>query len=152
MRLSSTWEFFSKCKKELGKSTLTKLYQRGERQIDRWSANPKSSDETRKNPLDRYEILLQKLIRNGRKGIAIAAVARQAHIVGCELKDKELPIPDKDTLKDEIIDDTPYIAHYQQVLLDPDSTREDCENALNDLIRESKENYVQKCKEKGWKP
>ncbi len=146
-----TWEFFSACIYYLGKSSLTTLFQRGERQIERWSVDPKSS-AIQKNPLDRYEELLHMLINEKHDDVARSAVARQAHIVGCELAQKKMPIPDKLTLEHELIDDLPIKAEFDNILLNPNSTREECLQALDDIIRELKENYVQKCNMNEWIP
>ncbi|MCP4349624.1 MAG: hypothetical protein GY795_29435 [Desulfobacterales bacterium] len=147
----STWEFFSACIHYLGKSALTSLYQRGERQIERWSANPATS-ENQRNPIDRYEVLLKKLMEEGHKDIAQTVVARQADIVGCVLTDKNYPEPDKETLELEIIDDLTFKAKYDKVLLDSKSTREECQDALRKLINELEENYVKKCQQSDWEP
>ena len=146
-----TWEFFSACIHYLGKTTLTALFQRGERQIERWAADPSTSGN-QKNPVDRYESLLEKLISADERETAVAAVARQAHIVGCELTDKQMPSPDKSSLELEIIDDLIVKAGYDKVLLDPDSTREECRNAMDEVMTELKENYVRKCIDMGWEP
>ncbi len=147
----STWEFFSACIHYLGKAALTSLYQRGERQIERWSANPDTS-ESQRNPIDRYEVLLKKLMEEGHKDIAQTVVARQADIVGCILTDKDYPEPDKETLELELIDDLAFKAQYDKVLLNPKSTREECQDALKKLINELQENYVKKCQINGWEP
>ena len=146
-----TWEFFSACIYYLGKTILTTLFQRGERQIERWSADPRTSNGAR-NPVDRYEELLLRLVEKGQEETARAVVARQAHIVGCTLESKTFPIPDKDTLEHELIDDIPVKAAYDQVLLDPKANREMCKAALDDIIRELTENYVKKCRMNGWTP
>ena len=148
----STWEFFSACVHYLGKSALTALFQKGQRQIERWSADPATSDSHQRNPLDRYEMLLQQLVDAGQGDISRSAVARQAHIVGCELREKDLPEPDKPTVELEIIDDLLLKTRYDEALLDPKATREACRDALDRLIRELKENYVRKCMERGWDP
>jgi hypothetical protein len=146
-----TWEFFSACIHYLGKSTLTALFQRGERQIERWSADPATSGSQR-NPIDRYEMLLQALMDKGQAGTARSAVARQAHIVGCELADKQMPVPDKTSIELEIIDDLSAKNEYDTVLLDSGSTQEQCRTAMETFIREVKENYVKKCQDRGWTP
>lgn len=146
-----TWEFFSACLHYLGKAALTSLFQRGERQIQRWAADPATSGNQR-NPVDRYEHLLQALMEKGQANAARSAVSRQAHLVGCELVEKEMPTPDKASLELEIIDDLYAKTNYDRVLLSPDSTREQCRMALDALIRELKENYVKKCQNKSWTP
>lgn len=147
-----TWDFFSACIYYLGKSTLTSLFQRGERQIERWSADPKTSANNQRNPLDRYEALLTMLVEKDYTEVAKSAVTRQADIVGCELISKNMPKPDKPTLEHELIDDLPVKAEFDQVLLNPKSTRTECKQGLDKIIRELKENYVKKCNMNGWTP
>lgn len=148
----STWEFFSACIHYLGKSSLTSVFQRGERQVQRWSANPCTTSSQQRNPVDRYEDVLKMLMETGQNQVAISCVARQAYIVGCELREKKMPTPDKPTLELEIIDDLSFKTAYDDILLDRKSTRKECLDALNNAIKELKENYVQKCKENGWEP
>jgi hypothetical protein len=144
-----TWEFFSACIYYLGKAALTSLFQRSERQVERWAADPAFAGGQR-NPVDRYEVLLQSLMDKGHGDVARAMVARQAHIAGCALKEKSLPLPDKATVELEIIDDLKAKVTYDTILLDPSSSQEACRIALEAYIREIQENYVKKCQEKGW--
>ncbi len=146
-----TWEFFSACIHFLGKAVLTSLFQRGDRQIERWSADPTTSGSQR-NPVDRYEKLLEAMMNIGQVEIARSIVARQAHITGCELVAKNLPKPDKSTIELEIIDDVQSKLDYDRVLLDPDATQEACRIAMENSIRELKENYVKKCLDNNWTP
>jgi len=146
-----TWEFFSACIHYLGKSALTSLFQRGERQIERWSADPVTSGSQR-NPIDRYEQLLQGLMDKGLVDIARSGVGRQAHVVGCELVEKEMPIPDKESIELEIIDDLSAKIDYDNILLDPNSSQNQCRMSMEAFIRELKENYVKKCQDNNWTP
>lgn len=148
----TTWEFFSACIHYLGKPALTSVFQRGVRQVLRWSANPDTTSSQQRNPVDRYEDILRMLMQANQAQIAISCVARQAHIVGCELREKTMPAPDKPTLELELIDDLQVKSDYDKILLDAKSTREECHDALNKAIRELKENYVKKCNEKSWEP
>ncbi len=146
-----TWEFFSACIHYLGKATLTSLFQRGERQIERWSADPSTSGSQR-NPIDRYELLIQALMEKNQVGIARSVVGRQAHLVGCELVEKVMPSPDKESIELEIIDDLPVKNDYDMMLLNPEATQGQCRMAMEAFIRELKENYVKKCQDNNWSP
>ncbi len=148
----TSWEFFSSCIYYLGKKSLTSLFQRGERQIERWAADPSTTSGSYRNPVDRYEILLNMLMEKGKEKIAQTIVSRQADIVGCELNRKNLPIPDKETLEHEVIDDLPSKVNFDNVLLNKNSTKEECRIAMDQLIIELKENYVKKCMDNGWEP
>lgn len=112
-----SWQFFHACKVRLGKSTLTDLFKKSIRQIDRWSCDPDFSESAQRNPMDKYETLLNKLVERGVMDIAQAAVDRQARIVGCELKFSDA-FPDKDTIEEELLDNLPALAEYQKAVTD----------------------------------
>jgi len=83
---------------------------------------------------------------------ARSVVGRQAHIVGCELVEKDMPVPDKKSIELEIIDDLYVKNKYDTVLLDPESSQVQCRMAMEAFIRELKENYVKKCLDNNWTP
>ena len=112
----ASWQFFHACKVRLGKSTLTTLFKKSSRQIDRWSCDPDFSESAQRNPMDKYETLLNKLVERGVMDIARAAVDRQARIVGCDLKCSEAS-PDKATIEEELLDNIPALAKYQQAVM-----------------------------------
>ena len=88
-----TWQFYSACLYHLNMATLNKSYcglkskkcpkcghvlaAGRERQIHRWASNPETTDSHQRNPIDRYERLLEKLMERGCEDVARAAVARQ---------------------------------------------------------------------------
>lgn len=108
-----SWQFYHACKIRLGKSVLTTLFKKSCRQIDRWSCDPDFSESAQRNPMDKYETLLTKLMDRGVLDIARAAVDRQARIVGCELKCVDVS-PDKATIEEELLDNLPALAEYQE--------------------------------------
>lgn len=108
-----TWQFYAALKKILGKNKLTTFFSVSPRQIDRWSCDPDYSASARRNPMDRYEGLLKKLMELGREDIARAAVDRQARIVACSLISNSA-VPDKLTLQEELLDNLPALANYQE--------------------------------------
>ncbi len=110
-----TWQFFNTCKQHLGISTLTKLFVISLRQVERWACDPDYTISSQRNPLDRYEALLKKLMDLGVDDIARAAVDRQARIVGCTLHEKCV-VPDKDSIVEELLDNLPALAEYQEAV------------------------------------
>ena len=147
-----TWEFYQFVKKAFGATYLNKLFSISSTQIARWCRNPEFEwgDKAAKNPIDRYEIMLQDLVDEGFYDIARLSVARQARIVGCILNNKALPEPDKATLELEILDDTEKQVPFEQALLNPSSTQGEVEKTMNEYIEDIKEDYVLRCRKSGW--
>lgn len=116
-----TWEFFSACRQILGMSDLQKVFKRAQAEIYRWGANPDTNADTARNPLDRYEHLLGKLMELGREDMARAVVARQASIVGCELSCLEHVVPDAPTVEAECLDDYPALTIFHAAVRNGDS-------------------------------
>lgn len=143
-----TWQFYSACIHHLGKSYLQNLYKKATRQIHRWAANPDTTESHQRNPIDRYETLLNKLMARGHVDDARAIVRRQAHIVGCLLAVKEIPISDKATLAEECLDDVPALAEYHRVLTDPETTVDQVREAMAAVTNEIRENYDRFCRER----
>lgn len=111
-----TWQLINSFRRILGDQFLNKLYQRGTRQLQRWSADPNYIGDSERNPLDRIEAVLTRLMDLGRDDIAMTVVARQAQIVGCELSCMNASVPDKDSLVDEILDDHPPLVAFHQAI------------------------------------
>jgi hypothetical protein len=107
-----TWQFFTACKHYLGIAALTSLFKVGHRQIDRWASD---TDSSQRNPLDKIESLLKKLMALGADDIAWATVDRMAKIVGCTMRVKVNVRPDKRSLAEELLDNLPALAEYQEV-------------------------------------
>ena len=108
-----TWQFHNACKILLGMTSLTKLFKISPRQIDRWACDPDFTESSQRNPMDRYEALLKKLMEIGSFDMARRAVDRQARIVGCELRCTDV-VPDKESIQDELLDNLPALAEYQE--------------------------------------
>ncbi len=130
---SETWQFFSSCIEIFkplcskgGTSYLSNLYSVAIRQIQRWSCDPDFSESAQRNPMDRYEKVLKRLVELGRKDVAMGAVDRQANIIGCHLV-CTTAAPDKDNLNEELLDDLPVVARLHQAII---------ENKPNAVVRE----------------
>ena len=155
-----TWQFFSACIAYLEMPTMNKIYcglkskrcprcdkeltESRERQIQRWSSDPDTTASHQRNPIDRYEILLKKMMALGEADIARACVRRQALVVGCDLvvKDYADLNPDKRTIAEECLDDLGKVAAYHEALMDPDSDSQMIQEAKAAAMRELDENEV----------
>jgi hypothetical protein len=112
-----TWQIYSAAIHHLGKGFLCRMYKVTGRQVERWAANPATTESQARNPIDRYESLLDRLIEIGAGDVARIAVARQAHLVGCELKAKNGDCePDGDTIEDECLDDYPPLTRFHSAI------------------------------------
>lgn len=119
------------------------------RQIHRWAADPDTTESHQRNPVDRYETLLNKLMALGHIDIARSSVRRQARIVGCFLRQVDMPRSDKSTIAEECLDDLAVVADYHKVLNDPDATPELVRERLAAAELELRENYDRFCRERG---
>jgi hypothetical protein len=116
-----TYQFFSSCRLILGMSYLQKVFKRAQAEIYRWGANPDTNADTARNPLDRYEHLLGKLMELGHEDTARAAVSRQAQVVGCELSCLDTIIADAPSVEAECLDDYPALTVFHTAIRNGDS-------------------------------
>lgn len=113
-----THQFYSACRKILGKETLQKIYKKSPTQIYRWGMDPDFCEDWERNPLDRINVMLERLCELGRDDIAQAAVAILAKTVDCELSCITPSHPDKDSIEAECLDDYPMVARFHQVIIE----------------------------------
>ncbi|WP_024333094.1 hypothetical protein [Desulfotignum balticum] len=130
------WEWYSGAIYHLGKSLILKIWNCSGRTLERWSADPATTESITKNPLGMLGITLEKLMERGRTDFARAAVDYLAGIVGCTLVcDGEIH-PDKETLADECLDDLPALAEFHTALREGQPlpvVRELCRKAKHDI-------------------
>jgi len=132
------WDWYSGAIHELGKSMLVKIWNCSDRTMERWSADPATTESITKNPLDRLGITLKKLmeLEQEQADFARAAVDYLAAIVGCTLVcDGEIH-PDKDNLAEECLDDLPALAAFHTALRENQPravVRELCRKAKQDI-------------------
>lgn len=138
-----TWQFFSSCievlKPKGGKGFIANLFGIKSRQVERWSCDPDTSDSAQRNPLDKYEKILQLLCELGRKDVAIGAVDRQAKILDCDLVCQNTE-PDKTTLHDELLDDLPAVARLHTAIRKKEDIAH-VREALRQAMDELKQSY-----------
>ncbi len=146
-----TWQVFSSCMEVFkplcshsgGKGYLSKLFGVTSRQIERWSCDPDFSESSQRNPIDKIETMLSRLVELGRKDVARGIIDRQAKILGCLLSCSDA-VPDKSTLPDELLDDYPAIVEFHNSIRekkDIQKIREDMAKAIDEL-KQDYELYV----------
>ncbi len=115
-----SWQFFLSCRRILGDTFLTTLYNRGSRQIYRWSSDPDftSPEGFERNPLDRMKILLHRLHERGRSDIALAALSFLSKAIDCQVHPIPIITPDKATIEAEMLDDYPAILRLHEAIRD----------------------------------
>ena len=131
-----TWQIYSAAIHYLTKEFITRLYSISNRQAERWAANPDTTESHARNPMDRYEELLNGFMAVGRDDIARIAVDRQAKIVGCELRMIGEAVPDKSNVLDECLDDYPPLALFHEAIrkqTDIELVRHLYRNAMREL-------------------
>ena len=111
-----THQFYAACRKILGMATLQKLFKKSPTQLYRWGMDPDFCEDWKRNPLDRLNVLLERLIEIGRDDIARAAVDILARTVDCELSCVNSANPDKDTVEAECFDDYPPVNRFHQAI------------------------------------
>lgn len=111
-----TWQFYKAYRKILGDTTLQKIFNRGVRQLQRWSADPDYVADSEKNPLDAHRIVLERLTEIGRDDIARGTVSFLADVIGCEVVCRESCSPDKNTVEAECLDDYPPLTAFHEAI------------------------------------
>jgi len=113
-----SWQFFLSCRKVLGDSFLVSLYNRGMRQIYRWSADPDFTSKVgyERNPLDRIKTLLVRLTEIGRTDVAVSGLSILAHAIDYEVTPINSPLPDQQTVEAEMLDDYPALLKFHEAI------------------------------------
>ncbi len=144
-----SWQFFLSCRRILGDTFMTTLFSRGSRQIYRWSADPDFTAESERNPLDRMVTILQRLHEQGRTDVSVAALTIMADAIGYDISPKELVVPDKNTLEEEMLDDYPALTAFHSMIRDkaPIDKIHHYAKAVKRDIDETVIKYVEACNE-----
>lgn len=127
-----SWQVFHVAHKRLGMERVTRIWNKGPREIYRWAADPASCGDIRANPIDLIVRTLKGLMTIGLEAEARAAVRILADAVGCELTCSLPPVPDKSTLLEEVADDHPELAAFYEAIATGARVRE--VRALRDRV------------------
>lgn len=82
------------------------------RQLYRWAADPKFTEDHESNPIDRLEIIFERLCEIQREDVAESALA----LLERPLMRNRRIVPDKNTLLEEICDDLPALVAFQEAM------------------------------------
>ena len=134
----SPWQFYNASIRRLGVPRLSRLYNKGPREVYRWAANPRTCEDKRNSPLDLIMAHLELLMDMGEEDLARAAVAILARIVECRLEADRPVLPDKASLERECLDDLPAVASYHGTLLDDNAFEAEVVHRLHEAVRELK--------------
>jgi hypothetical protein len=97
---------FNLARKKLPPGTVQAIFSRSTRLVDYWSADPRTCEETRRNPLDRVRMLLDELDSAGYGDYARAAIDYMAEPLGGRFCDTSPAASDKGTVAGEVMDAT----------------------------------------------
>lgn len=113
-----SWQFFLSCRRILGDGFMATLYNRGTRQLYRWSADPDftSPNGYERNPIDRMKTLLERLHEKGRTEIARSALSILSNAIGYEITPIIQNTPDQPTIEAEMLDDYPALIRFHEAI------------------------------------
>ena len=114
-------EFIDACRDLLGDTYLIKLFNVGQRTLQRWTAETPyvSEDRIRENWIEKELKIIHRLKRKaGGLEIARSLVKIYAHAVDCDLVSTSSADPDKTTLTDEWLDDYPPVTKFHDDIRD----------------------------------
>lgn len=140
-----TWQLWSAIRRIIGDSEIIKVFGVSIRQLQHYSADPRTTESAQANPKDRQEWILDRLMELGRSDVARSSVARDARIVGCELHCLDPITPDKADWREELMDDLPPFAAFQEAVrafVANETGFDDLQAAQDRLVREIKETTV----------
>ena len=100
-----SWQVFHAIKETLGKEYLLQLYgYRNARNIYAWCTNPKTTEYSSPNPIDKLQVLLEDLNTLGYRNLALATLKCLARPLGFEVRDPRNVETDKKDPQLEFLD------------------------------------------------
>lgn len=86
------------------------------RQVERWAADPDTTESHQRNPLDKIEAMARAFMSRGQSEIARIMAARLAYVVNCELRDVNPAEPDAPTIQHECLEDYPPVTKFHEAI------------------------------------
>lgn len=135
------WEWFSGCLYHMSKSQIVKIWNVGERAVEKWSADPSTTATTAACPMTRLGYMLTKLMMRGQVEHARSGVDYLARIVRCTLiPDEDECTPNNAALEEELLDNYESLAAYTAAMRDPEASnakrRELARLAIEDIMQD----------------
>ena len=110
-----SWEIMLLSRDKIGATELQKIFSRGQTQINRYCMSPLCGDAQR-NPLDRLRLMFEKLVEAGEEELVRSSLNILAESIDCRVKARSAPIPDKDTVEEECLDDFPELTELDRLI------------------------------------
>ncbi|KAB1442918.1 hypothetical protein [Pseudodesulfovibrio senegalensis] len=132
---TETWEVMQSCKRLLGTTRLQKIFSRGRTQINRYCMDPRFEDAQR-NPLDRLIAMFKLVVQAGGEETVRAALNMLASPLGCRVQELDAPVPDKETVEEECLDDYPELVELNRLIAmrsHPDTVRRQAEITMREI-------------------
>jgi len=131
-------DFLSTVRDILGDSFVLNLFRVDIRAYQRWTAKKHhvAAESYRENYIEKHDVILGRLMKDGYEDIARAIVAHHAEIVDCVLTPIKTITPDKNNIKDEMLDDYPCITDLHEAIrknMDIDEIRYRVEAAKREI-------------------
>jgi len=137
----TTCAFFKECISLLRPEYLQFLFKRGQSQVYRYAEDPATAPNPSRNPLDRIKVLFLRLEEVGRVDLALSGLKFLADSLGMRVLPKSAPIPDKDSMEAELLDDLPHVVNLHTAISEGKSLHE-VEILAEKAIRELQEDVV----------
>ena len=103
--IMKTWQIFRAACEALGMEEMARIYGlRHARQIYRWATDPRTSEDSAANPLDKIGAMLERLQLVGHDMIVEAALRALAAPLGFEIRSRDRCPSDKESCLGELLD------------------------------------------------
>ena len=99
-----SWQVFKVAIKSLSPSILQHIYTRSTRLVYYWAADPRCTNKSERNPIDRIRDMLDELDNVGKGEYARAAIDYMAEPLGGRFTDIETSMSDKGNVDGEVAD------------------------------------------------
>jgi hypothetical protein len=110
-----SWEIMLLSRDRVGATELQKIFSRGQTQINRYCMSPLCGDAQR-NPLDRLRLMFEKLVGEGEDELVRASLNILAECIDSRVRPVRKPVPDKDTVEEECLDDYPELTELDRLI------------------------------------
>ncbi|MBA2881808.1 hypothetical protein HNR65_002139 [Desulfosalsimonas propionicica] len=111
-----SWQVFSAGIYHIKKDVLARMFGVSLRQVERWAADPDTTESHQKNPIDRLEAMCRAFMTRGQSEIARIIAARLAYVVNCELRDVDDVEPSAETIQHECLEDYPPVTRFHAAI------------------------------------
>lgn len=101
--IKRTHQFWSATSHVLGQAAITALYKVEIRQVQRWAADPDTTSQTSRNPIDLLISIMTRLLEIGRRDIVEGGLRRMTEALGYRIMANEA-VTDQGSIALELVD------------------------------------------------